>query len=171
MELTFECPNCGMIDHVDSVESAPRALCRHCHTSRDLAPGWVEGDTPARCPVCTSGEMYVRKDFPQEVGLAIVLAGFAAGVIFWYYGMRAPAYAALGAAVLADLAIYRLMPDVLACYRCGGQIRGPGVNRFGRFRPYQSAGAERHRRERALAAKSPPEGVLAEPNGPTPDAS
>lgn len=171
MELTFECPNCGMIDHVDSVETAPRALCRHCQTSRDLASDWVEGGAPARCPVCASAEMYVRKDFPQEVGLAVVLAGFAAGVVFWYYGMRASAYAALGASVLADMAIYRLMPDVLACYRCGGQIRGPGINRSGRFRPRQSAVVERHRRERGRAVESPPGGILAESNDPEPDAS
>ncbi|WP_165068338.1 hypothetical protein [Paludisphaera rhizosphaerae] len=178
MDLTFECSQCRMIDHVDGVESAPQAFCSHCRTGRDLAPGSFDAvGRPTACPLCASADLYVLKDFPQEIGLAIVLAGFAVSLVVWYYGSRQSAYLALGASVLLDLVFYRLMPDAVVCYRCGSQLRGPGVNRGRRFRWFDPAVANRYRREPSRAEESKSREASVEPGGtdpaggPMPDAT
>ncbi|MDG3005379.1 hypothetical protein [Paludisphaera mucosa] len=149
MELTFECPECKMIDHTDDVEAASQSLCRHCHTARDLRPGAFDASGgPVACPSCGSADLYVRKDFPQSLGLVIVVVGFAASTVFWYYERALSAYGVLGASLLLDLALYRWVPDVLVCYRCGSQLRGPGVNPGRRFRSFDLALGERYRQER-----------------------
>lgn len=169
MDLTFECPRCRMFDHVDGVESASQATCRHCRTSRDLAPeSFDAAGNPAACPLCASADLYVLKDFPQEIGLAIVLAGFAASLVIWYYGNRTSAYLVLAAALLVDLASYRLMPEAVVCYRCESQVRGPGVNRGRWSRPYDPDVAGRYRHERLQTEDSSQRMAPDEPGGPSP---
>ncbi len=39
------------------------------------------------CPLCMTDDLYIQKDFPKALGLAIVLVGFAISTVFWYYEM------------------------------------------------------------------------------------
>lgn len=167
MELTFECPECRMIDHTDGVESAAHALCRHCGSARELRAGAFEASGGlSSCPLCAAADLYVRKDFPQAVGLAIVMAGFAAAIGFWYYEKPSWAYLVLGASVLLDLALYRRLPDVVVCYRCSGQFRGPGANPGRRFRAYDLGTGERYRQERLREMALRPRGASAAAGAP-----
>ncbi|OJW25000.1 MAG: hypothetical protein BGO49_01840 [Planctomycetales bacterium 71-10] len=153
MELTFECPECRMIDHTEDVESAGRAICRHCNSARGLRADAFDASTGLRaCPLCGGADLYVRKDFSTAMGLAIVIAGFAVATGFWYYERPSSAYMVLGASVLMDMALYRRVPDVVVCYRCSGQLRGPGINPGGRFRTFDLGVNERYRQERLRAA-------------------
>ncbi len=170
MELTFECPGCRMIDHTAEVESAERAVCRHCGAARELkAEAFDAEGSPRACPLCVGGDLYVRKDFSTAVGLAIVITGFAVAAAFWYYGRSSWAYSALAASVLLDAALHRLVPDVVVCYRCAGQLRGPGVNSGRRFRAFDLGTGERIRRERSGASGFPALG--ASPAAVEPDAT
>ena len=47
------------------------------------------------CPWCATTDLYIQKDFPQGLGLFIVVVGFAISTVFWYYEMPIPAYAVL----------------------------------------------------------------------------
>lgn len=148
MELTFECPECRMIDHTADVESAGHAACRHCGSSRELpAEAFDAAGGLLACPMCGGADLYARKDFSTAVGLAVVITGIAVAMVFWYYERPSPAYLALGASVLLDMALYRRVPDVVACYRCLAQVRGPGNNPGGRYRMFDHWAGERHRRE------------------------
>lgn len=79
---------------------------------------------PINCPACGCRDLFVRKDFPQKVGLAIVLiAGvafiaLAAARTYFYLG----ALVLLGA-VLVDAIIYLFVGQVIVCYRCRAEIR------------------------------------------------
>jgi hypothetical protein len=149
MELTFECPKCKMIDHVDAVETASQARCSHCHDVRELRPEAIgEGGTLAACPLCGTPDLYIRKDFPQGLGLAIVVVGFAVSTIFWYYEKPILTYLVLLASALLDMLLYYRVPDVAICHRCQSQIRGSGSNPNGRFGPFDLAVGERYRQER-----------------------
>ncbi|MDR3621776.1 MAG: hypothetical protein P4L85_20655 [Paludisphaera borealis] len=149
MELTFECPKCKMIDHVDDVESASQARCSHCQTVRDLHPEAIaDGGTLAACPLCGTPDVYIQKDFPQTLGLAIVCVGFAVSTVFWYYENPIPAYLVLLASALLDMILYYRVPNVAICYRCQSQFRGPGSNPDGRFGPFDLSVGERYRQER-----------------------
>lgn len=75
---------------------------------------------------CATPDLYLQKDFPHGLGLAIVIVGFAAGSIFWYLYMPIWTFAVFLATAMLDLVLYYLVPDVTICYRCLSQFRGQG---------------------------------------------
>ena len=81
------------------------------------------------CPKCGCADLFVRKDFPQKLGLAIVVV---AAVAFLALASR-PRYFYLGAlvlvaAVVIDAAIYLFVGKVTVCYRCRAEFRSAPVN-------------------------------------------
>jgi hypothetical protein len=68
--------------------------------------------------------LFVRKDFPQRLGVTIVVLGLAASCIPWYYSRPLWTFAVLFATALCDLVLYFMMGNALTCYRCGAQYRG-----------------------------------------------
>jgi hypothetical protein len=151
MELTFACPNCGAVNRALSVESAPEAACRACGQARSLRPESFEEGRLRSCAWCATEDLYIQKDFPQGLGLLIVLVGFGISTVFWYFERPIPAYLVLLASALLDMVLYYRVPDVTICYRCLGQYRGAGVNPAGRFAPFDLAIGERYRQERLRA--------------------
>lgn len=76
-----------------------------------------------RCPVCGCRELFVRKDFPQVTGFAIiVLAGILSMVLV---GFRQVVWAVgiLIAVAIIDAAIYLFTGRCLVCYRCRSEFR------------------------------------------------
>jgi drug/metabolite transporter (DMT)-like permease len=83
----------------------------------------------ATCPACGCRDLFVRKDFPQRLGVAIVIL---AGVAFVVLAAR-PRTFYLGAwvlvvAVVADGLLYLFVPRVTVCYRCRKEFRGTPIN-------------------------------------------
>jgi hypothetical protein len=148
MELTFACPSCGVVNGVDAVETVLSASCRACETTHELHPESFDSDGLRSCAWCATEDLYVQKDFPQGLGLLIVVAGFVVSTVFWYEERPIPAYLVLLASALLDLVLYYRVPGVTICYRCLGQFRGAGCNPGGRFRPFDLAVGERYRQER-----------------------
>jgi hypothetical protein len=148
MELTFECPSCGLINHVSAIESTDQGSCRRCGTVRPLHQDAIEQQRLKSCPWCATTDLYIQKDFPQGLGLFIVIVGFAISTAFWYYEMPVLAYLVLLASALLDLILYYRVPDVTICYRCLSQVRGAGSNPGGEFHPFDLAIGERYRQER-----------------------
>ena len=102
-----------------------------------------------RCLVCPGTELFRRKDFPQRLGVGIVVAGLAASCVAW--GMRelVATFAILFGTALLDVVLFFLMPECLTCYRCGARYAGDGVaDSFGGF------DLETHEKHRQLAARS-----------------
>jgi hypothetical protein len=151
MELTFSCSTCRAVGHVSPVEQASSADCRQCGQERPLHLNAVVQDQLEFCPCCMTTDLYTQKDFPQGLGLFIVAVGFAVSTVFWYYEMPIPAYLVLAASMLLDLFMYYRVPDVTICYRCLSQLRGPGSNPGGRYKPFDLALGERYRQERIRA--------------------
>ncbi len=148
MEMTFECPECEATGRLLDVESAEVAECR-CGFARRLHIDAFESDGALRaCPFCATPDLYIQKDFPHGLGLAIVLVGFAVSTIFYFYYMPAWALAVLLATAALDLLLFYLVTDVTICYRCLSQYRGDGSNPDGRFHPFDLAIGERYRQER-----------------------
>ncbi len=151
MELTFSCSQCDATGRVDAVERAEVAACA-CGMSRPLHPEAIENGRLRGCPWCGTTDLYVQKDFPHGLGLAVVVAGFAASTVFWYFYLPVAALGILLGTALLDLVLYYVVPEVTICYRCLGQIRGAGRNPEGRFRPFDLAIGERYRQERLRVA-------------------
>ncbi len=76
-----------------------------------------------RCPVCGCRELFVRKDFPQLTGFAIV--AMAAGVALYLFATDLMPWAVLLMAgiVVLDVIIYFFTGRCLVCYRCRSEFR------------------------------------------------
>jgi hypothetical protein len=148
MELTYACPNCDASSRIASVEDEYLATCPGCGLTRELNRGATVGGSLSACAWCATEDLYLQKDFPQRLGLAIVVLGFAVSTVFWYYYMPIAAFAVLLATAALDVALVYLVPDVTICYRCLSQHRGPGTNPDHQIAPFDIAIGERYRQER-----------------------
>jgi hypothetical protein len=148
MELTFSCPRCRAVGHVSPLDRLSLAVCPQCGEQRPLHPEAIVQDELQCCPWCMTTDLYKQKDFPQGLGLFIVVVGFAISTVFWYYELPIPAYLVLVVSMLLDLFLYHRVADVTICYRCLSQLRGVGSNPGGRFKPFDLALGERYRQER-----------------------
>ncbi len=148
MELTFSCNSCGAIGHVKPLEGALLATCGQCGTARPIDPEGVARGELQFCPACVTTDLYIQKDFPQGLGLFIVMVGIAISTVFWYYEMPISAFIVLIISLAFDFLMYHVVSDVTICYRCLSQFRGEGSNPSGRFGPFDLATGERYRQER-----------------------
>ena len=149
MELTYECPECGASVRVVGAEMHDQGTCQQCQAVRGLkGAASVDEVGLKECLACGTKDLYLQKDFPQGLGLVIVVVGFAISTVFWYYRMPLWAYAVLLSSALLDLVMYYKVPDVVICYRCLGQHRGQRTRPPERFRGFDLAIGERYRQER-----------------------
>ena len=73
--------------------------------------------------------MFIRKDFPQKLGLSIVVI---AGVAFlalaaWRDRFYLGAWVLIGA-MLVDAVVYCFVPKITVCYRCRAEFRDVPIN-------------------------------------------
>ena len=87
----------------------------------------IEGGSLVACPWCATTDLYIQKDFPQGLGLLIVIVGFAISTVFWYLEMPIVTYLVLLSSALLDMFLYYRVPDVTICYRCLSQVAGAGL--------------------------------------------
>lgn len=168
MELTFSCQRCEATGRVPDVEAATEATCLRCGSVRPLRREAIGQRGVEACPLCLTTDLYVQKDFPQGLGLFTILVGFAISTVFWYYEMPIPAYLVLVASAVLDYVLYHTVGDVTICYRCLSQLRGPGANPDGRFKPFDLAIGERYRQERLRVEQLRAQGGPADQTGVAP---
>ncbi len=109
----FLCPRCERRLGREAGESL--RPCEFCNTPNEVvAPR--EGAIIDRCAACSHDQLYFQKDFNRTTGIALV----AIGAVFvpWTYGLSL-----LGVTVL-DYVVWRLVKDVIVCYRCQAVHRG-----------------------------------------------
>jgi hypothetical protein len=147
-EVTYACPNCGNLCCQELTPQSTDFSCPTCSQSLQLTKGALVDGVVEKCAVCPSTELFVRKDFPQRVGVAIVTLGFAASCIAWYYHMLITTFAILFATALIDVALYVLVGDLLECYRCHAQYRGSG-----NLADHAAFDLEVHERHRQMQAR------------------
>jgi hypothetical protein len=122
MNVVFRCPHCHELSHADCGPEMAEIACSHCRQTWPTA-GAVQNGELLRCLVCPSTELYIRKDFSQSLGIAIVAAGIILSSIFWAYHRPYWTYAVLFATALIDVVLYFVVGNLLQCYRCQAQYR------------------------------------------------
>jgi hypothetical protein len=144
MQVRSVCPQCGVLT-VFTVEPGPVHLaCSGCGRESTASADAFAGDRVGRCLCCPSTDLYIRKDFPQRLGVAIVALGFLGSCIGWAYHNLWAAFGFLFAAAGVDALLYMAMPDVLVCYRCAAEYRGPAA--LGLHGHFNLETHEKHRR-------------------------
>lgn len=157
MHIAYACPTCGTTVTHDHVEDLSALVCPACQATLPIPAEAItrcdSGGSGAfrlrRCLVCPSTELFRRKDFPQRLGVGIVVAGLAASCVAW--GMRelVATFAILFGTALLDVVLYLFMPECLTCYRCAARYSGDGVvESFGSF------DLETHEKHRQMMART-----------------
>jgi hypothetical protein len=81
------------------------------------------------CPECGCGDLFVRKRFPQKVGLGLVIGAAIAFLILaarretFYLGV-----AILIGVVILDLILYPFFGRTTECYRCRRNFPDAAIN-------------------------------------------
>jgi len=126
VQVVFDCPKCLKSNVVEAGAAVAAVACRHCGWSRPVAEGDVAADSPKACLVCGCTDLWRQKDFPQQMGVAIVGLGIVASTVAVAMMRPMLALGILMAFALADMLLYAVMRDVLACYRCHARYRFVG---------------------------------------------
>lgn len=153
MNVSFSCPRCQQSAHCEFSGDATEIECPNC-TLKLQIPGDAFADGRLqRCLVCPSRDLFIRKDFPQRLGVAIVVAGFIGSSIAWYHYHVILTFAILFATALCDLALYLLVRGVLVCYRCHAHYRG--IEAAPEHGSFELATHERYRQQAARLTRRP----------------
>lgn len=143
MQITYGCPQCDQPVRQPFTAATTALACPACHGNIRLPAGAVDGRHIRRCLVCPSTDLYVRKDFPQRVGVALVAIGIVGSCIAWAYTQVFWTFAILFASALADFLLYACVGNALMCYRCHALYRG--VEEMDSHGSFDLATHERHR--------------------------
>jgi hypothetical protein len=147
MNVTFACPKCEAANRAEISPKAAVLNCLHCGQELQIPPGAIDdqGDVH-RCLACPSADLFVRKDFPQGLGVAIVTVGLLASCVAWGYSQLYLTFAILFATALVDVVLYVFVPNALMCYRCGAMYRG--VADVDQHETFNLETHERHRQQK-----------------------
>ena len=148
MNITYACPHCDQANRQQLAADARLLCCAHCDHSVRLPDAAREQGRLHRCLVCPSVDLFVRKDFPQRLGVALVAIGVIGSSIAWGYTNVVLTFAILFATALIDVVLYLFVGDALMCYRCHAEYRSvEDMEQHGAF------DLETHERYRQLGAR------------------
>ena len=154
MNVTFACPHCHESGATAFADDATAIDCSHCHAVLPAPPeAWGDHELQ-RCLICGSGDLFVRKDFPQRLGLTIVVVGFGLSCVTWYYYWTYLTFAVLSATALADMGLFFLVGESLVCYRCHAEYRD--VASMTEHGPFNLETHERYRQQAARLVQATP---------------
>ncbi len=149
MHVTYACSSCDSAVRHEFDERTTALACPACRHEVALPEGAVSGERVRRCLVCPSHDLYMRKDFPQRLGVLLVAIGVIGSSIAWANANLAWTFGILFATALADLLLFMFVGNALMCYRCGAQYRGVAeMETHGHFN------LETHEKYRQIAART-----------------
>jgi len=156
MNVTFACPHCREPNRLNVTRDDVELKCVHCHGELPTPKDAWMGAKLRKCLACHCDELFTRKDFPQRLGVATVVIGFAGFLVAQYFYQFWIAYGFLFATLGIDLLLYVLMGEALVCYRCDAHYRG--LDETGGHGAFD---LETHERYRQIAAREEEAGVTA----------
>ena len=106
----------------------------------------MPGEILQTCPKCGCRDLFLRKDFPQKLGLAIVTVARLTFLVLAAW----PRLFYLGAIVLlvaaaVDGLLYWFVSTITVCYRCRSEFRDAPINP--QHHGYELAVGEKYRTE------------------------
>ena len=147
MNVTYDCPHCEQGARADVPDAARTLTCPHCGAVLRFPEAAWQGGKLNRCLVCPSTDLFLRKDFPQRLGVAIVAFGIVSSTIAYYFGHIYWTFGLLFACAAVDFVLYHVVGQALVCYRCHAHYRMlPGLDAHA---PFNLETHERYRQEAA----------------------
>ena len=132
MQIRFHCPTDGcvaIIEYEPLEECGPTMQCPRCKKVHAIHVdiGMRDRNMVEQCAVCKGRELFIRKDFPQRLGAAIVVV-FGLAAIYSFTFNVLIGWSILAAAVVLDLLIYLVIGKVTTCYACRAEYRKCTLN-------------------------------------------
>lgn len=124
MEVVFRCPTCEQTGRSPLDKETTGITCASCEQVCRVPEGAVGEQSLTRCVICRSHDLFIRKDFPQRLGVMIVVAGSIASCYAWYRHQLFLTFGILFITAAIDVLLYLLVRDAIVCYRCGAHYRG-----------------------------------------------
>ena len=158
MNVTFACSSCNKATRQQCDAGQRELSCRHCGQARPLrTSAFTAAGEPqeglSNCLVCSSNELFIRKNFSQRLGMLIIVTGLVASSITWYFYLAYWSYGILLASALIDLVLYHMVGNLLQCYRCHSEYRGSLVSSD--QEGFDLVIHERHRQQEARLKQAP----------------
>ncbi len=144
MNVRFACPECETPARLE-LPAPPEWPCPACEHRLTLHAEPPDGGAHG-CVVCGNAELYRKKDFPHRLGLAILTLACLASIIPYQLYMIWLVWVILLGSLAFDVVLYKLVGDVVVCYRCDAHYRKLPAEAA--FPPYELGTAERYRQER-----------------------
>ena len=132
MQIRFHCPTetcVALIEYEPLTACDGTIRCPRCGTTHpiDLPASVKNKDMVEHCVLCGGREMFIRKDFPQLLGLGVVVL-FGLASIYFFSRSLLLAWGVLASAVLIDLVIFAFVGKVTTCYACRAEYRKGMLN-------------------------------------------
>ncbi len=132
MQIRFHCPTeaCVAIIEYEPLEQCGSAMkCPRCGVEHPIAltEPMRANERVDKCAVCGGTEMFVRKEFPQRFGVAVVLI-FGVAALYYFTVSLAIAWCILAGAIVIDVVVYALIGRVTSCYACRAEYRKCQLN-------------------------------------------
>jgi predicted nucleic acid-binding Zn ribbon protein len=129
--VNFLCKNCDA--RLARVPGEPAHPCEQCGAVNDVVAPPADAIIE-RCAACGHDQLYFQKDFNRTTGIALVVLGSI--FVPWTYGLSL-----LGVTIL-DYIVWRLVKNVIVCYRCQAVHRGYAQNPA--IKPFDLVVHDRH---------------------------
>jgi hypothetical protein len=142
VKVTFACPSCDQPDSMP-IDYACDWQCSACDHRLHLQA--ADPSLP-ECVVCGCQELYKRKDFPQWLGMSILLAACLLSTVTYYSYEKWWTWSFLIGSAIIDGVMFLMVGDAIVCYRCQAHYRGFTANDA--QQPFEIAIGERYRQER-----------------------
>ena len=152
MQVTYHCPSCQHANQASLSGESEKLVCGNCTWNRALPADPQQRTHPTACLVCGCRDLWRQKNFPQQLGVAVVLLAFVLSTIAYARYQYLWSLGVLMVAAAIDMLLFALMPDVLVCYRCAA--------RYLKFDPagetphFNLETAEKHRQEKIRLKKN-----------------
>src|SRR5258706_15402674 len=108
MNVEFQCPQCERSSRAEVSPDASDLRCAHCGSQTLVPPDGLDSEQLHRCLVCPSSVLFVRKDFPQRLGVAIVTVGIVGSCVAWAYHELILTFVILFVTALIDVVLFIL---------------------------------------------------------------
>ncbi|MEQ8835732.1 MAG: hypothetical protein RID07_02910, partial [Lacipirellulaceae bacterium] len=109
MNVTFACPNCEKASRETFDDTTSSLSCLHCQQEIETPSDAVHERRVTQCLVCPSRDLFMRKDFPQRLGVLLVVVGVIGSSIAWHYSNLYWTFGILFATALIDVLLYALV--------------------------------------------------------------
>ena len=128
MRIRYACRSCEKTVATRGLELPAELLCPGCGDKAMFAAPASPAEHLDRCPGCAGQHMFVQKEFPRRVGLAIAAAGAILFLILMGFERIYLGFGVLFAVALLDTLIYRAAPLMTVCYHCASEFRRAPTN-------------------------------------------